>query len=122
MKNVIALVFLFGMLFATSCKKETKAGYNGQAILKLYAKYNGLSIPGGFFYVKFDTDKEPDPGVLYDVIVENTNGVAIIDSLSIGSYYIKYEVFHATYGALKGSGTYYIDKENEHNVSIVCFP
>lgn len=90
--KTISLLLLVLVIVSSGCNKKEKAGFGGNANLKLMAKHHGLLIDSCTFYIKFNATDAPADGV-YDVTQNGIkysagNSYATISGLKKGDYYI----------------------------------
>ncbi len=116
-------IFLCFLLFFSACKKKTKAGFGGNANLKITGQHHGQIIDSITMYVLFNSSEIPENGQ-YDYQIKATtlgtnNSYALIKGLKSGDYYLYAQGWDPSISnAVKGGIPFTIDQEKDYEIII----
>ncbi len=111
------------LLFFTACKKKTKAGFGGNANLKITGQHHGQVIDSLTVFVLFNSNEVPANGQ-YDYQIKATtygtnNSYALVNGLKPGDYYIYAEGWDPSISnAVKGGIPFTIDSEKDYEIIV----
>lgn len=120
MKFSIGISLIFLLLVQYSCKKKERAGYGGNASLKLSAMHHGEILDSVTFYVKFNSSDAPsDNSYDFTQSVKSGDSTVSISGLKKGDYYIYALGYDADiFESVKGGVPYTIEEEKQIEVTV----
>jgi hypothetical protein len=123
MKYILSILVFTVVLAQLGCNKKERAGYGGNANLKLVAKHHGLVIDSVTFYVKFDATDAPSESS-YDITQKGItiapgNTSVTITGLKKGDYYIYAKGWDPSISNdVKGGIPFKITEEKDYDVIV----